>query len=396
MGGGRGDGIAGGGDPRGPRPSVRLPGGDQVGHAAEHGGDEPPRRRALPHGHASRRPAWASHIRLRLAARAESPLRSRRERVTIPDLFYLVGPTAVGKTAVAIALARRIGGEILSIDSRQAYRDLEIGTAKPTPDERHAVPHHLLDLFDPTEVASAARFREAFRRGLESVHGRGRRALAVGGAGLYVDACLGRLDPLPPADPAIRARHRAWAEREGSAALHARLREVDPPSAKRIAPADLKRISRALEVYERTGIPMSRQAHQPEGPWPLTGGPPMVLLSRPREELYARIRARAHAMVEAGLAAEVRALLDRGVPSDAPGLASIGYAEFVRAARGEISEAQALDLLIQATRRYAKRQLAWFRNRYAGLRELEIRCSETAAQTAQRVLDALADRPPST
>lgn len=313
----------------------------------------------------------------------------------IPALVYLVGPTAVGKTAVAIELARQTAAEILSIDSRQAYRLLEIGTAKPTAAERTTVTHHLLDLFAPTEVASAARFREHFLTTLRAVHARGKRALAVGGAGLYVDACLGRLDPLPGADPAIRARHAAVAARQGSAALHAHLTVVDPQTAGRVAPRDFKRISRALEVYELTGTPLSDLQTRDRGPLDLAGGPPMVLLTRPPDELYERIASRAQAMVAGGLAAEVQRLLARGVPRDAPGFESIGYAEFARVAAGEIGAAEATELLIRATRRYAKRQLTWFRNRYAGIRELEIRAGESPPETARRVRPLLETEPDS-
>ncbi len=301
---------------------------------------------------------------------------------------FLVGPTAVGKTAVAIAVARRLGAEILSIDSRQIYRGLDIGTAKPTADECAQAPHHLIDLCAPTERMSAARFAQHFQAACADLARRGRMGLAVGGAGLYVDACLGRLDPLPPADARVRARHELIVAREGASALHERLRAVDPASARRLAPADVQRVSRALEVCELSGRPLSEQQSR-RGAWDLARGPRMVLLSRAREELEARIAARARAMVSAGLLDEVARLLAEGVPEDCPAFESIGYGEFARVLRGEQGLPEALEAFVRRTRRYAKRQMTWFRNRYRGALAMEIAFEESAERTAQRVLAVL-------
>jgi tRNA dimethylallyltransferase len=301
---------------------------------------------------------------------------------------FLVGPTGVGKTAVAIPLARALGAEILSIDSRQAYRRLDIGTAKPTAAERAAVAHHLLDLFDPDEVASAAVFARHFHAALAGLRARGRGALAVGGSGLYVDACLGRLDRLPPADPAIRAAHRRIRDERGAAHLHEALRAADPETAARLAPADFQRVSRALEVFQTTGLPLSRLQTR-RGPLDLTGGPAMVLLLRDRAELRRRIAARAHAMVEAGLLDELAALLASGVPPDAPGLQAIGYTDFVGVLRGEVARETAVSAFVARTAAYAKRQVTWFRNRYVGVRIVEAG-EEAPEATADRVLRLLA------
>jgi tRNA dimethylallyltransferase len=302
----------------------------------------------------------------------------------VPDLPpFLVGPTGVGKTAVAIPLALALDAEILSIDSRQAYRRLDIATAKPTAAEQAAVAHHLLDLFEPGEVASAAEFARRFRDALAGLRARGRGALAVGGSGLYVDACLGRLDRLPPADAAIRAAHRRIRDAQGTAPLHERLRAVDPDTAARLAPADFQRISRALEVYEKTGAPLSL-LHTRRGPLDLTRGPAMILLLRERADLRRRIVARARAMLAAGLLDELRALLDAGVAPDAPGLRAIGYADFLPVLRGAAERETAVEVFVARTAAYAKRQETWFRNRYAGVRVLRVEESEDPATTARR------------
>jgi tRNA dimethylallyltransferase len=296
---------------------------------------------------------------------------------------FLVGPTGVGKTAVAIPLALALGAEIFSIDSRQAYRRLDIATAKPTGAERAAVAHHLLDLFEPEEVASAAEFAGRFRDALARLRARGRGALAVGGSGLYVDACLGRLDRLPPADPAIRAEHRRIRDTQGRAALHEKLGALDPETARRLAPADFQRVSRALEVHEQTGTPLSL-LHTRPGPLDLTRGPAMVLLLRERADLRRRIAERARAMLAAGLLDELRSLLTAGVAADAPGLRAIGYGDFVPVLRGKVTREAALEAFVARTTAYAKRQETWFRNRYTGVRVLQVGESEDPATTARR------------
>ena len=304
---------------------------------------------------------------------------------------FLVGATAVGKTAVGIELAERLGAEILSVDARQVYRQLNIGTAKPTADECTRVKHHLIDLYDPVEQVTAADFARRFRECLDDLRERGCEALAVGGSGLYVDACLGRLDAMPPADEAIRERHRLLRDREGDAGLHRRLAEVDPSSAARLSPADFQRVSRALEVRELTGTPLSELQRTP-GPLDLSVGPPLILLVRSREELRARIESRARAMLAEGLLEEVAALLEQVIAVNRPAFESIGYAEFAQALRGETSIEEASEAFIRRTRRYAKRQETWFRNRYTGVVEIQIDSGDTSQVTADKAYVAIAHR----
>ncbi len=304
---------------------------------------------------------------------------------------FLVGATAVGKTAVGIELAERLGAEILSVDARQVYRQLSIGTAKPTADECARVRHHLINLYDPVQQVTAADFARRFGEALDDLRERGCEALAVGGSGLYVDACLGRLDAMPPADEAIRERHRLLRDREGDAGLHRRLAEVDPSSAARLSPADFQRVSRALEVRELTGTPLS-ELQRTRGPLDLSVGPPLILLVRSREELCARIESRARAMLAEGLLEEVAALLEQGVAVNRPAFESIGYAEFARALRGETSIEEASEAFIRRTRRYAKRQETWFRNRYTGVVEIQIDSGDSPQVTADKAYVAIAQR----
>ncbi len=312
-------------------------------------------------------------------------------RVVPPhDPVFLVGPTAVGKTGVAIEVAERMGAEILSLDSRQIYRHLELGTAKPTASEQARVRHHLIDLYEPSERISAVRVAEDYALATAEVRSRGRKVLAVGGSGLYVDACLGRLDPMPPRSPAHRAEHARIRETEGTPVLHRRLAAVDPESAARLSPHDFVRVSRALEIYAVTGRPMSSLRTRPET-LDLSEGPPMVLLVRSRDELYERIEQRARAMLDAGLLQEIERLLAAGLAPDSPAFESIGYSQFAEALRGERSLEGAIEEFIRRTRRYAKRQITWFSNRYRGMRTLTIAPGEEPAATADRVLGLLAE-----
>jgi tRNA dimethylallyltransferase len=274
-------------------------------------------------------------------------------------IVCLVGPTASGKSSLALELAVELGAEIVSADSRQVYWGLDIGTAKPTPAERARVPHHLLDVVEPTETFDAARFRSAAAAALAAIQARGRPALVVGGTGLYVRVLLRGLCPAPPRVPRLRAVLADLAASRGAPALHRGLVAVDPATAARVHPHDVVRIVRALEVALASGRRLSdwQAAHRfGDAPYDAL----VIGLARPVAELDARIAARAQAMFAAGFVDEVRALRARGIPADAPGLRTVGYRELL-AANPEGDDAAVLPAVVRATRRFAKRQRTWFR-----------------------------------
>lgn len=272
-------------------------------------------------------------------------------------LIVLTGPTGVGKSALALTLAERFGGEILVADSRQVYRELDIGTAKPTPAERARVPHHLIDLVPPDAPFSVADYQEAAEAALGEVVRRGRLPFLVGGTLHYIQAVVDRLAlPRVPPQPALRAELEAVAQREGPAALVERLRRLDPEAAARIDPHNTRRLIRALEVIAATGQPFSVVGRR-RGP----ARPALHLaLTAPRAELYARIDARVHAMLAAGWLAEVARLLARYDPA-LPSLSGIGYRELAQVVRGERSLAEAVPLICHRTHAFARRQYTWAR-----------------------------------
>lgn len=298
-----------------------------------------------------------------------------------PPLIVVAGPTASGKSALAMALAADLGGILLSADSRQVYRGFDIGTAKPTPAEQAAVPHRLIDVAEPTETFTAAQFRQLARAEIAAAHAQGRMPILVGGTGLYIRSTLGgyALPEVPP-DPALRARLDALAE------PHARLAAVDAVTAARLHPNDRVRIIRALEVFELTGTPISTLQTREESPYRLA----FLVLDWPREALYARINLRTLQMIEAGLAAEVRALAARYGP-DLPLLRTLGYAETLRWQQGELSAEEAIALIQQNTRRYAKRQIAWFRREPDAV-WLEPQCYATMQALKDAALSLIGER----
>jgi tRNA dimethylallyltransferase len=301
---------------------------------------------------------------------------------------FLVGPTAVGKTDVAVALARPAKALILSVDARQVYRRLDKGTGKPEEPKVRAM-HRLLDIWEPAEQGTAAAFAREFWRVLTKAWSEGERVLVTCGAGLYMDACLGRIDAMPQVDPAVRRRLRAQWSEEGGEALHQRLRTVDPETAARLSPRDAQRVLRALEVWETTGKPLSRWQRSGHGPLDVQEGPPVFLLSRPTAELSERISARCRAMVESGLEEEIRQLLAEGVGPSAPAFKTLGYAEWLPVVLGERSPEEAMDLFIRRTRQYARRQMTWFRNRYIGVRMLRWECDVSPEEIAEKILAEL-------
>jgi tRNA dimethylallyltransferase len=273
-------------------------------------------------------------------------------------LVAVVGPTASGKTALALALAERFGGEIINADSRQIYRLMEIGTAKPTAAERARMPHHLLDLAWPDEPLTLAQYQAAAIAAIADVWARGRLPLLVGGTGLYVRAVVdGLAIPEVPPQPELRARLEAEAREHGPAALHTRLAELDPAGAAAIDPANTRRLIRALEVCLVTGRPFSAQ----RGARPTPYDPLLLGLNTTRERLYAWADARVDAMLAAGLLDEVRALVARSYAWDLPALSSLGYRELVAYLRGELTLAEATARTKLATHALIRRQLTWFR-----------------------------------
>lgn len=274
------------------------------------------------------------------------------------ELLCVVGPTASGKSALALRLAESRQGEIISADSMQIYRGFDIGTGKPTRSERELVPHHLVDVADPLESWDAARWAEEAARCVEDVHARGRLPIVCGGSFLWVRALLYGLAEAPRAEEAVRERHREWAEREGRAALHARLVEVDPQRAAQLAPNDFVRVSRALEVFELTGRPMSelQAAHGFREP---RYAARLVGVQRERAEQDALIAARVSGMLEAGWAEEVRALAARGF-AESRVMQSVGYRQvYAAVSAGQAPDA---DEIVRATRVFARRQRTWLRD----------------------------------
>jgi tRNA dimethylallyltransferase len=278
-------------------------------------------------------------------------------------LIVLAGPTASGKTELAVSLALRLGGEIVCADSRQVYRFLDAATAKPDAAARARVPHHLLDVADPSQPYDAARFARDAAAAVADIRRRGRTPIVCGGTGLYLRALIEGLTPLPPRNEAVRARLSALAEGGGRAALHARLAAADPAAAAAIPAGNAGRVIRALEVLELTGRPLS--AHWAEGRAGGLAPDAVLLLELPAETLRRRIEDRARAMW-GPLRAEVRALVPARYRGDEPGFTSLGYREAIAAARGALSDADALAAMIRATHAYAKRQRTWFRRQLDG------------------------------
>ena len=279
-----------------------------------------------------------------------------------PVVVAVVGPTATGKSALAVAMALALEGEIVNADASALYRGMDIGTAKPTPAERRGVPHHQLDVLDVTQEASVAAYQQGARADLAAITARGRVPILVGGSGLYVRAALDHLD-IPPTDPAIRARLQAEAAAQPAAgtagldSLRARLAALDPVAAQRIEPNNVRRIIRALEVIELTGRPFSATMPERRHLRPTV----MIGLTLAREVLDARIQARTRGMWDAGLVAEVEHLLALGLERGRTARTALGYAQTIQQLRGVLSQTEAIDATAAATRRFARRQESWFR-----------------------------------
>ena len=277
-----------------------------------------------------------------------------------PAVIAVAGPTASGKSDLGLKLAQRLGGEIVCMDSMQIYRRMDIGTAKPTAQERALVPHHMLDVADPTEAYAVADYAVAAEQVIAQILSRGRVPILVGGTGLYLKALMDGLS-LGGAggDVRLRAELNALADEPGGKErLHARLAAVDPETAARLHPNDRRRVIRGIEVFEQTGVPMSRQNHAAQDR-PFRVLP--LALEWPRDLLYARLETRVHRMMEMGLLSEVRALLESGVAPAAQSMQGIGYKELIPAAMGQDDVNRAVWDIIVHTRHYAKRQGTWLR-----------------------------------
>ncbi len=275
----------------------------------------------------------------------------------LPPLVAIVGPTAVGKTDLALRLAERLPVEAISADSRQVYRGMDIGTAKPTPEEQARLPHHLIDIVDPDEPFTLAQYQALAYAAVEDVLRRGKLPLLVGGTGLYVRAVMAGLRiPAVPPDEALRAALFAEAERDGHEALHQRLRQVDPVAAERIDARNVRRVVRALEVYAITGQPITALQERRPPPYRLLS----VGLTMPRPALYERVDLRVDRMIAAGLVEEVRGLVKRGYGYDLPSMSGLGYREIGAHLRGEATLDEAVAMIKSNTRRFIRHQYNWF------------------------------------
>jgi len=280
------------------------------------------------------------------------------EKIIVP---VILGPTAVGKTSFVLRAAEAFGYEVVSCDSRQVYRHMDIGTAKPTPLERERVKHWMIDILEPSEPYSAFAFAESALRIIRESREFGKKILICGGTGLYYYVMLEGATRLDEADLELRGRLQEEAGERGAVWMHERLAEVDPEAASKIHPNNLQRVLRALDIFYRKGLPLS--VLQKEGRQPEDIDFRAVVINRPRDILYERINRRVDAMAEAGLWDEFLRLRSMGYDERSPGMVCVGYRELFGVERGEVGIDRAVELIKQNTRHYAKRQMTWFRNK---------------------------------
>jgi tRNA dimethylallyltransferase len=301
-------------------------------------------------------------------------------------LLVIVGPTAVGKTALSLHLAETLNGEIVSADSRLFYRGMDIGTAKPTPEERARVPHYLIDIANPDETVGLAEFQERAYAAIADIHARRKLPLLVGGTGQYVRAVVeGWRVPRVPPDPILRAKLEAQAEREGAAALHARLAQLDPVAAQRIDPRNVRRVIRALEVCLITDQPISEQQRKQSPPYHVL----QVGLTMGRADLYTRADRRVEAMMNAGLEDEVHRLAEAGYGWGLPAMSGLGYVQFKPYFEGQASLEEVMVEIKRATRRFIRHQYNWFRLNDPAIRWFDVSKAETAAEIEATVREWL-------
>jgi tRNA dimethylallyltransferase len=312
-------------------------------------------------------------------------------------IYIIVGPTAVGKTEISLAIAEEVGAEIISADSMQVYRGMDIGTAKPTPRERARVPHHLIDVADPKEEFSAGRFVQLADEAIEDIRLRGKIPLVVGGTGMYIRALTEGLFEGPGADFALR-EELMDAERKEPGALYNMLKKADPKAAEKIHPSDIRRTIRALEVFQKSGKPISESQSQ----WGARGSGrgsdggrhdcKIAGLTMPRPELYRRIDARVDKMLDDGFLDEIKTLRDEGCTREMPSMHALGYKQLMAHLDGELSLDDAVRLIKRDTRHYAKRQYTWF-NGQEGVQWVDISDKNLASSvdSVKKALDISGD-----
>ena len=321
----------------------------------------------------------ASHNTRNDAGAGEPPLLAILHSPFSPPLVVIVGPTAVGKTALSLRLAEAFDGEVVSADSRLLYRHMDVGTAKPTPEERARVVHHLIDVADPDETVGLAEFQAQAYAAIDDVHARGKLPLLVGGTGQYVRAVVeGWRIPRVPPHHELRAELEAQAEREGGGAVHARLAELDPVAAERLDPRNVRRVIRALEVCLVTGQPISELQQKQPPPYRIL----QIGLTMERAALYARADRRVEPMMAAGLEEEVRRLLQAGFGWDLPAMSGLGYVQFRPYFDGQATLQEVVEEIERATRRFIRHQYNWFRLSDPAIRWFD--AAETGVEEVER------------
>ena len=306
------------------------------------------------------------------------------------NIICIAGPTASGKTALAVELAKALNGEVVSCDSMQVYKDMDIGTAKPTKDEMQGIPHHMLSVAEPWEDFSVSRYCEMAAPIVDDICARGKTAIIAGGTGLYMDSLIRGNTFAPYPSTGRREELEALAEAEGIEAVLSQLREVDPETADRLHPSDQKRIIRAMEVYLETGETISEHNRKTQQLPPRYTPVWFALEDARRQDLYDRIDKRVEQMLCDGLLDEIKDLLGRGISEKCTAMQAIGYKEFIDALSGRSSIEEALKLVQQASRHYAKRQLTWFR-RNPAINWLRREAGETTQEISLRARQILAD-----
>lgn len=276
-------------------------------------------------------------------------------------IVAIVGPTAIGKTSISIELAKILNGEIVSADSMQVYRYMDIGTAKPTLEERQGIPHHLIDIVDPDQDFNVAIYQQIAKNAIDNIHEKEKLPILVGGSGLYVNSIVYPLDFTDAKeDHKLRKKLYEVADKKGNIYLHQKLMEIDPVTGKKVHPNDVKRMVRAMEIYHLTGKPMSEYRQNFENskiPYEIA----MIGLTMDRKKLYERINQRVDDMIYKGLVSEVQELLDMGYGKELISMQGLGYKEIIKYLEGIYTLDEAIDIIKRDTRRFAKRQLTWFR-----------------------------------